>query len=185
VEDSSKAKDTIVDWKVDTQKLGQEFFINYPPETLAVTAKERTHINLHNEIKQIFDLADDEAFEDGIESLFSRTLVSFIEKYGKEAIQSLSPLFINEQINPAIIAEALRWIGRMEHLPTYSDRLLLLEQCLFYSSPYVRDGAALGIASMNEPHAIPSLRLAIKKESISELREDMKELLMKIESIIV
>jgi len=178
----SKIKDAIVDWKVDSQKLSQKFINKYPSETLTSLSKEETRIYLHDEIKQLFELAIDEEFEDGFQSLFSRTLVSFVEKYGNEAIKSLTPIFINEQINSEILAEALRWIGRTEHLPTYLDRLQLLEQCLFCSSPYIRDGAALGIASMNDQRAIPSLRLAIRKESIAELREDMKQVLYQLES---
>jgi hypothetical protein len=95
----------------------------------------------------------------------------------------LTPIFINEQINPDIIAEALQWIGRIEHIPTHNDRQQLLERCLFCSSPYIRDVAALGIASMNDPCTIPSLKLAIAKVTIFELRKDMKQVLLQMDKI--
>jgi hypothetical protein len=109
-------------------------------------------------------------------------LVAFIEKYGRKAIEALTPIFINEKINPEIISEALRWIGRMEHPQTYANRRQLLEKCLFSSSPYIRDGALLGIASMNDRNSIHPLKLAIAKEKISELCDDMKQVLFQLES---
>lgn len=178
----SKIKDAIVDWKADSQNLGQKSVKTYPSETLASISKKESRIDLYGEVKQLFELAIDEEFEDGFESQFSRSLVAFIEKYGRKAIEALTPIFINEKINPEIIAEALRWIGRIEHIPTYKDRQQLLERCLFCSSPYIRDGAALGIASMNDPCAIPSLKLAIAKERIAELCEDMKQVLFQLEN---
>jgi hypothetical protein len=178
----SKIKDVIIDWKVDSQQLSQDLIKKYQWDISFSTSKEKLSTNLHDEFKQLFELAVDEEFEDGFESLFSRSLVSFIEKYDKKAIEALTPIFINEQINPEITAEALRWIGRIEHIPTHNDRQQLLERCLCCSSPYIRDGAALGIASMNDPHAIPSLKLAIKKETIFELRKDMKQVLFQLES---
>lgn len=182
MKEPSKIKDAIVAWKVDFPQLAQEKIKKYPWDKLTSTSKEALRTNLHDVVKQLFELAVDEEFEDGFESLFSRSLVNFIEEYGKKALEVLTPIFINEQINPETIAEALRWIGRIEHQPTHSDRLQLLEQCLFCSSPDIRDGAALGIASMNDLRAITSLRVAIQKEFISELREDMRQVLYQLES---
>jgi hypothetical protein len=178
----SKVKDAIVDWKVDSERSSQKLIKKYSENSSTPTSKDELHSNLQNEVDHLFELAVDEEFEDGFESLFSRSLVTFIEKYSKKAIEILTPIFINEQINSEIIAEALRWIGRIEHLATYNDRQQLLERCLFCSSPYVRDGAVLGIASMNDLRTIPSLKLAITKETILELREDMKQVLFQLES---
>ena len=80
-----------------------------------------------------------------------------------------------------IISEALRWIGRLEHPETEYCRLWLLESSLFCSSPFIRDGAILGLASLNDPAAIPFIRKAIDKEPIRELQEDMKEIVSQLE----
>ncbi len=145
------------------------------------TVQEKKGARLYDEIEKLFAFASAEEFEDGMESEFSKKLVSIIKKHGKAAIEILEPVFIHEKKNAEIISEALRWIGRIEHRRTHSIRLQLLAQCLFSPSPQIRDGAALGLASMNDPEAIYSLQLAIRKESYVELREDMKQVLLQLE----
>lgn len=150
-------------------------------EILNSTQKEEKPIDLFYEIERLFALAMDEEFEDGVESNFSKDLISFIKKYEKRAIEELTPIFLNEKVNAEIISEALRWIGRIQHNFSKFDRLWLLERCLFHPSPYIRDGATLGIASMNDPNAIDFLKIAIEKEPYLELREDMEQVLITLE----
>jgi HEAT repeat protein len=57
----------------------------------------------------------------------------------------------------------------------------LLESSIFRSSARVRDGAALGLAFLDDPHAIPYLKRAIENEKYSELREDMQMVLAQLE----
>ena len=71
---------------------------------------------------------------------------------------------------------------RMEHKQTLNKRLWLLQRCLFCSSPSVRDGALLGLASMDDTSAIYSLRKAIERESYVELKEDMMKVLKQLET---
>jgi hypothetical protein len=47
----------------------------------------------------------------------------------------------------------------------------------------VRDGATLGLASLNDPQAITPLKQAIEREQIGELREDMQQVLDQLENI--
>ena len=146
------------------------------------TTRQEQISEFNKEVDNLFDLASEEEFEDGMESEFSRTLISFIIEHGNNSIEILAPIFMNEKANAEIISEALRWIGRIEHPETKNIRLWLLERCLFCSSPLVRDGAILGLASMNDPTAIYFLRKAISKESIKELREDMKDVMFQLEA---
>jgi len=150
-------------------------------EMLNTTQKEEKPIDLFYEIEQLFELAMDEEFEDGVESKFSKDLISFIKKYETRAIEELTPIFLNEKLNAEIISEALRWIGRIQHNSSKFDRLWLLESCLFHPSPYIRDGATLGLASMNDPNASDFLKIAIEKEPYHELREDMEQVLVQLE----
>ena len=146
------------------------------------TTRQEQTIDINKEIENLFELANEEEFEDGMESGFSKKLISLIIEYGANLIEELMPIFINEKANAEIISEALRWIGRIEHPETENIRLWLLERCLFCSLPSIRDGATLGLASMNDLSAKYSLRKAIKKEPIKELREDMKETLLELET---
>lgn len=125
----------------------------------------------------IFADAEEQVFEDGIESDFSRELLALISLYGRVAIDPIVRLIISESANKEIAAEALRAIGRIRQSSTHRDRLWLLEHGLYSSSARVRDGATLGLAYLDDPVAVIPLKLAIEREQIPELREDMQQVL--------
>lgn len=131
-------------------------------------------------IDTLFEAAKDEYFEDGMESRFSNHLLSLVRKYGNWAMQEIAYLIIYERANPEVSSEALRWLGGMGHPATHAYRLWLLERSLSCSSARVRDAAALGLASMGEPHAIPFLEQAIAREKCIELRENLEQVLQEL-----
>ena len=141
------------------------------------TFKRVEEINLRETLNYILDKAKEEEFEDGIESIFSRSLISLINRFGKNIIEIITPIFLNEGKNPEIISEALRWLGKMSHSQTYFERLWLLEKCLFSNSPYIRDGALLGLSSMNDISSIYSLEIAAEREKIQQLKEDIEQII--------
>lgn len=132
-------------------------------------------------VRTLFGAAKEEIFEGGMESEFSRGLVSLVKEYGKSAIGILARFIVYEQVNEETASEALRWLGQMDHPSSYNERLRLLEKCLRNSSARVRDAASLGLASLDDPHAIPRLKQAIQRETCAELREDMEQVLAQLE----
>ena len=135
-------------------------------------------IEILDELQTLVFSAKDEVFEDGIETGFSRGLVAYIERYGELALQVLTDFIISERINPEIASEGLRWIGRIENPYSRLSRRRLLEWCLLNcNSSRVKDGALLGLASMDDPSSIPYLELAVERETIQELRQDMGQVL--------
>lgn len=121
--------------------------------------------------------AREEAFEDGMESQFSKSLISYIKRYGNAAVQVLTEYVLSKHVNAEIASEILRWIGHIEDVSTIESRLWLLGRSLLSPSSRVRDAATLGIAFLNDPQAIPLLEAAIERERIQELREDMEQIL--------
>ena len=77
---------------------------------------------LTEELHRIFFAAREEVFEDGMDSVFSRRLVNFMESYSRLAIDILSDLLILEQVNAEIAGEALRHVGYLEHSETRIPR---------------------------------------------------------------
>lgn len=145
----------------------------------------KSHENIENIYLQIgsaFWKAKREAFEDGMESKFSQDLISLVKKYSQDAIEAITCLIVYEKVNPEVSGEALRWLGRMEHPESYLFRRWLLERSLTLSSARVKDGAILGLASMDDKHAIKYLQEAIKKEQCDELKIDIKQVLEQLES---
>jgi len=143
-----------------------------------------TYINpqkVMDEIKSLFIAGREEFFEDGMESRFSKGLISAIGKYGELAIDVISDLILGEKVSPEVASEALRWIGYIDDDATYESRLHLLKESLKCSSPRVRDGAGLGLSFMNDPRAIGLLKEAIQKENIKLLRRNMEQVLEQLE----
>ena len=130
----------------------------------------------------IFRQAKEIVFEDGMESDFSRGLVSLIERHGNIAVNMLTDIVLDEEVDAEVASEALRWLGLMNHPLTYFNRRWLLERSLSCSSARIRDGAALALSFMDDQHAVPYLRDAIRRELHFELREDMEQILYHLEN---
>jgi hypothetical protein len=146
------------------------------------TAEPGRPEKIAQQIEALFEAAKEERFEDGMESEFSNELISLVEEHGSAAIHALTNLIISEGVNAEVVSEALRWIGWMDTPLLHHDRLWLLVRSLDHSSARVRDGAVLGIASMDDPDAIPYLRKAIQREGNTELRKDMEQVLVQLEN---
>lgn len=146
------------------------------------TAQQERPKEIDQEIGMLFRAAKEQDFEDGMESELSKGLVSLIKKYGNAAMEVTADLLIYERVDAEVASEALRWLGRMDHPPSYDFRRWLLERSLRCSSAVVRDGAALGLASSDDPHAIPYLKQAILRENYVELREDIEQVLVQLEN---
>jgi len=140
--------------------------------------------DIDRELASIFVVAKEEFFEDGIKSEFSRRLSSIVTRYGTEAIGAITDLIIGEKVNSETASEALRWLGLIDHSQTYNQRLVLSEIALFAASPKVRDGAALGLAFLDDPAAIPYLKRAIEREQIDGLKKDLEQVLEQLENTI-
>lgn len=136
---------------------------------------------VENTIDHLFETSREENFEDGMETDFSRELVSLVKKYGKLAMGEISYFITYSRVDSEVASEALRWLARINDPPTYGWRLWLLEKSLSSNSPIVRDGAALGLVSMRDAHAMEYIKKAIERESITELRYDLQGALEELE----
>lgn len=132
-------------------------------------------------IDHLFESAEEQYFEDGMESDFSRELVSLIKKYGNLAMSEIAYLITYGRVDNEVASEALRWLGHIDDPLTYGWRLWILEKSLSSNSPIVRDGAGLGLASMGDAHAIQYIKKAIERETITELRYDLQGALEELE----
>lgn len=135
-----------------------------------------------SKVKSLFQIARDQIFEDGIETEFSKGLVDVIQEYGNLALDMIENLLMKKHTNPGIIAETLRWLGKTNHPETHYRRLEILTKLLSSSSARIRDGALIGIGSMNDPRSVNTLKRAILREIIPDLKQDMQEVLAYLET---
>jgi hypothetical protein len=138
---------------------------------------------VEREIAALFRRAASEEFEDGMESDFITRLLAMVRIYEATAMLSIQDLILGGKATDEASAEALRWLGDMEHEPTYQYRRWLLEKALLScSSLIVRDGANLGLAFMDDPHAIPALEKAIESTRHEGFRRVLLQTLTQLES---
>jgi len=134
------------------------------------------------ETKELLRAANEEVFEDGVDNELTKGLASLFERYNDGLINELTYLLLYKEINEEIASEILRWLGRLDDPSSQHDRLFLLEECLRNSSTRIRDAASVGLASLDDAHAIPFLQQAIQQEQCVELREDMEQVLAQLEA---
>lgn len=140
-------------------------------------------LNIDHELEALFQAYANEDFEDGMESEFIGELISSIRIHGTKAIEAIRQIILEQNVKPLVAFEALRWLGRVAHPESYHSRLHFLESCLDHPSRLVRDGAALGLTSMKDTHAIPRLREAIAQEKVQDLRNDLEAALLRLENL--
>lgn len=133
-------------------------------------------------VKALFAAGKEVHFEDGMDTKFSNDLIDLVESGGALVCGVIETLIINESVDPDVAGEALRWLGRMDSRQTLDRRRLLLEKCLQSKSRLVRDGALLGLASIDDHRSIQPLKDAIQREECVGLREDMEEVLHQLQS---
>lgn len=154
----------------------------FVPRSLeASTAPSLEKPSVRSELAELFKREIEEIFEDGIESEFASDVRSIILEEGEPAIDALTGVIFYRSVNEGLASQSLELIGRMNDLITHSRRLWLLESALFSSSARIRDAASVGLASLDDPHAIPYIRRAINEESYAELREDMNQVLKQLD----
>ena len=153
---------------------------DYEQSSSTIMQRELTR-HVEDTIAHLFELARELYFEDGMETDFSRELISLVKKYGNLAMGEISYLITCGRVDEEVASEALRRLALIDDASTYGWRLWVLEKSLSSKSPVVRDGAALGLVSMGDAHALQYISKAIEQETIGELRYDLQGALKELE----
>ena len=140
-------------------------------------------ISVSAETEMLFSLATFIDLEPGMENAFSQGLEKLIARHGESALSEIQNVILGERTKSAIAMEALQYIGRMDSSAWERQRRSLLERCLLRSrSAWVRDGAGLGLASLDNPESIDVIELAIEKESSCSLKKDLESVLEQLQN---
>lgn len=159
----------------------QELFASRQRTYTAQIAQRYPVSEARQAVLDLFRNARDEFFEDGIDSEFSRGLISMVNRYGDFGVSALAGEILNLRGSEEAASEALRWIGRIRSEVSRGYRRWLLERSLFSTSPKIRDGAVLGLASMADPLSASELKRAASSETVEPIRQDILELLAQLE----
>ncbi len=134
-----------------------------------------------SEVRGAFRLADETIFEQGSVNEFENELERLIESYGIAAVKILRAGIFTESISANCASETLRSLGEINHMPSYGLRLSILIEALFHKNPTVRDGAGLGLANIDDSLAIPYVDMAIRQETVKDLKNDLRLVLTQLE----
>lgn len=154
-----------------------------------INEAETTHIekisqtDITEKVEDIFRAIAEEVLEGKIEEAFAKSLLEYIGQYQGIAVNEIQHLILKEKVSSESAEATLRILGDIDHQPTYHYRRWLLEKALICSSsPIVRDGANVGLSYMDDPHAIPFLKAAIKNEKLLLLRKVTEQTLVQLEN---
>ena len=126
------------------------------------------------EVNRLFSLATFIDLEPGMTNEFSIGLQDAIERYGEQAIDAIEDTILNRNTKSPIAMEALQYIAYTDSDKWHEERRRMIERCLLKSpSAWVRDGAGLGLASLDNPKSIPALEAALLDETSEALKEDL------------
>jgi HEAT repeat protein len=137
---------------------------------------------LQRRVLGLFASAAEEVFEEGTEPLFAKELVALIMDHGNAAVAALESALETPGKDVEVAREVLRWLGVIDHSQSRRYRRAVLEKYLEAPSARLRYAAALGLAEMDDPAAIPALAEAIRTEPHDKIRWHFQLVLDQLEN---
>ena len=134
--------------------------------------------DLYQEVQALFRAGRRERFEGGPDSDFAQGLSRVVQQHGDAVLPALK-IVLDEWVSyPGLVGEALRRLGQVNHAPSYERRRFLLVYVLLSdASSLIKAEAALGVASLNDPWAIPYVEAAVRREPVDRIRRVMQAIL--------
>ena len=129
----------------------------------------------------LFRQSRDELFVDGFDSTFGEQLRLLVAAYSVPAVRAIERAIADPASSAEAAEETLRQMGYMTDESTHHARLGLLARALESTNVRLRDAASIGIASLDDPLAIPALHKAIAREPSAWLRETLEEVVNQLE----
>jgi hypothetical protein len=122
-------------------------------------------------------------FEDGMENEVTLRIMRLLTQYGPSAVDKFARILSSGSARPEIVAQVLLCFGRTDDQATYSARSRAVREGLRSSSAKVRDAAGVAIDSMLDRSAEADLLVAIERERVPTLKQDMLSVLADLQSL--
>lgn len=139
---------------------------------------------LRARFQAILDRARHDIIEDGMPNTVNERLPELIAKHFNAVIPALVSAIEVGRTTPIVVAEVLKTLGRIRNPASHASRLWVLERALNLSSPFIRDGAGLGLARLADPGALPYLRRAVETEPNAQTRADLQAVIDELSGMI-
>jgi hypothetical protein len=112
--------------------------------------------------------------EDGESNAVTERLEELFLRDFRAVVPALAAVIESGRTLPIIAAEILKELGRMRDAASHGDRRWLLVRALSLPSPFIKDGAGLGLARLADPTALRYLHRAIETEADAQTRADLQ-----------
>jgi hypothetical protein len=136
--------------------------------------------DIEKQILEIFQSGEGENFEDGIESDFSRALLSYVRRYGNGGVNEIAHIVLHGEFHDEAVGEAILCLARLDDCTTYKYRRWLMEKALESEGLYIRDAAITGLSHLDDKESMPAIEKAVSTEKNIELRKDMEKVLSQL-----
>jgi hypothetical protein len=138
----------------------------------------RTRQQIRDDVVVLLRMGMDEDFSDGYVSDMARRVQALVAAQGSAAVDALASLIDEDKAPVEAVADALHWLGDLEHEPTHDACRRLLERTLLSDKALaIRDGACAGLALMGDPSTAATFRQAIENEANAAFREILEDAL--------
>jgi hypothetical protein len=154
--------------------------IDFESRNSTVIRHESSRI-LEEQLDRLFVAAEDEQFEQGMESRFAARLQSISNRAPLAVLVSLSNRLMDPDRSPEVLAEMLCWTARQDASAIRGCAADILRLGLRHSSPIVRDSAMTGLACLLDNEAVVALRQALEEETVPEVRQDLEDLILSLD----
>ena len=131
----------------------------------------------NRELMALVNLAKEVHIEDGMDNELYVAFQAFLAKYENVGLAIMSEEMFGSRTPEHTLSTLLEYVGKSEETNSTTMRRQLIESYLTHESPVVRDGAIVGLSYLEDPAAIPALQTASDKETRSDLRRDIKEII--------
>ena len=171
-------------WKVEAPADAHTVAHSFQVSSGALSATETMFSEttyLRSKVSEAFADASEEVFEEGVESTFSRRLASLLGAHDIAVVAEVERLLASGEADVEIIGETLRLLGSVQDSKSQRYRRTVLETHLRSASARIRYAAALGLAEMDDPEAVPALVEAIGQEEHGKLRWHFRLVLDQLE----
>ncbi len=118
--------------------------------------------------------AENERFEDGMDSEFATRVHESVVSYGPVAVAAWERVLLRMENENETGEELLRQFGLIEHEPSRERRLRVLTDSLKSSDSRIRDAAGLGLSFLDDPSVLPALKTAHASEAEEWVRDGLK-----------
>lgn len=157
----------------------QSFLSDSPNLTSLLSEPIGDKKNIRTVVHELFSIYRHEIFEPGLESPFYNELSQMLENNPDECMRAILES-IQTILDGGVVSEAMKVIGHTAAIDN-TNKVRALVRGLRHRSRIARDAAAVALSDIGDASSIPALKEAIEKESVPELKNDLRHVLQSIE----